>query len=292
METFPHLRALFDSNLPPFSEWATSQVIIDADRRARDAASAAHTFSELSTPDWSPHWPNHILLMHTEMSGETSILKFYFRFQYPVKPPHPARVHLTDAFLRNRANLYAHLACSYAVFLIRRHRQLDIDAEAAALAARAAVEAEAAAVEAAMFLTSLVQDDYLGAWLCLSSAEVETLGIAPEPQWGDSAQVGWPAPPPDSTPWGSVLGWGSGWGSGSGWGTVNATGPGWGSGNATAGGAAGAAAWTVGEMKSCPPRAGTISLPVVLGAKWERYFDLLTLLPASANAGTAAPCPL
>ncbi|KAJ7028996.1 hypothetical protein C8F04DRAFT_1188098 [Mycena alexandri] len=249
MEAFPHLRALFGGNLPPFSEWGTNPVILEADRRAREAASRPHNFSDLSTPHWNPGWPPHIRLMHSEMSGEDSLLKFDFWFRYPTKPLHPERVSESERFLRDQDKLRVQLVCSFAVFLIRRRRQVDIDADAAQAAARA----DAAAAETATYFASLAADDYLAAWLCLSAADVETLGITdmpplapastptlPDPgfgSWGDgtlsglgpwgddSASVGWPTPPPDDTQWGTGNGWGNGWGS-----TVAAGGTGWGTG--------------------------------------------------------------
>ncbi|KAJ7702936.1 hypothetical protein B0H16DRAFT_1831135 [Mycena metata] len=222
MEAFPHLRALFGGNPPPFSEWGTNPVILEADRQAREAASRPHRFSEFSTPHCNPEWSPPINLMHTQMSGEDGLLKLDFWLRYPTKPPHPERVSESDRFVRDLAKLRAQLACSYAVFLIRRHRQVNIDADAA----QAAACVEAAAAETATYLASLAADDYLAAWLGLSVADVETLGItdmppltpasaptSPHPRfsfWGDGTPSGlglwhgdpasgWPTPPPDDT---------------------------------------------------------------------------------------------
>ncbi|KAJ7029323.1 hypothetical protein C8F04DRAFT_1264985 [Mycena alexandri] len=233
IEAFPHLRALFNHNLPPFSEWGASEVIRQADEEARAHALCrpAHVFSELGAPAWSPSWPRHILLLHTQMSAEEGSLRFSFALRYPMNPPHPDRASATDQFLRDRATLYAHLVCSHAIFLTRRRQQEIIDVEAA--------RAEAAAAEAAEYIASLTHDTYVAAWLCVDPEDIKSLDIAPEPpqipspvlplpwtSWGNGTLSGiggaWGNTTSNSTDTGS--GWGpaptpsdNAWGTGSGW---------------------------------------------------------------------------
>ncbi|KAJ7701648.1 hypothetical protein B0H14DRAFT_2648359 [Mycena olivaceomarginata] len=230
---FPHLRALWgDTPLPPPQRhlgvptsppWAGPVVdaaIAEGERRNKILRTGnslpAHLYSEDSSPIPAWWWPMNIEHLHREAMDEELYLKYKFRLQFPFRPQiHVDRATQSVEFLHERMLLNARLAASYAIFFLRTRLKEGITSSAAALAgalaAARAADAAAAAAAALEHTQSLLDDEFLAAWLARPVADIALWGTAHDPR-----DV--PLPPVNTGGWANTGGWGNGGGWGTGWG--------------------------------------------------------------------------
>ncbi|KAJ7851617.1 hypothetical protein B0H14DRAFT_3451196 [Mycena olivaceomarginata] len=234
---FPDLLALWDDTpLPPppphsyfctptWPPWA-GPVVDAANERGAQIAQwkregrplPAHVYSEASSPFDSPWWPPPVQRLFGEARAEERRLKLAFVLKYHVL--HPDRDSQPPSFLHHRSLLLGSLACAQAIFLLRTHLQEGVTAAAAACAGAIAGAAEdhaaASARAAAVYTYSIMQDNFLSAWLAQPYMHVCLWGTVHDPRT--------PPPPPPAPP--TVT-----WGDGEGWGWENTLGDGtWGGG--------------------------------------------------------------
>ncbi|KAJ7694453.1 hypothetical protein B0H14DRAFT_2651016, partial [Mycena olivaceomarginata] len=198
-----------------------------AQRKHEGQPLPAHVYTEYSSPYESPWWPQSVQKLFGDAKAEERSLKLAFVLKYHVL--HPDRNSEPPAFLHEHNLLLARLACTHAVFFLRVSLQQGMTAGAAARAGAVvstrAEELAAGTRAAAVYAYSLMQDNYLSAWLDHPYLEVYLWGTVHDPQT-------LPPPPPQPLTWtvgngGGAGTWGGGWGQGVGWGQGGGWGGGW-----------------------------------------------------------------
>ncbi|KAJ7686440.1 hypothetical protein B0H14DRAFT_2654289 [Mycena olivaceomarginata] len=222
---FPHLLALWGATpLPPppppphpyfctptWLPWAGPVVDTANESSAQIAqwkregrALPAHIYSEHSSPFDSPWWPAPIQKLFGKARAEEHRVNLAFVLKYHVL--HPDRNSQPPAFLHQHSLLLARLTCTYAIFFLRTRLQEHVTAatapRAGAILAARREQAAAGARAAAVYTYSLMQDDFLSAWLTRPSMDVYLWGTV-----HDLRTL--PPPPAPSVMWG---GGGGGWG--------------------------------------------------------------------------------
>ncbi|KAF7336338.1 hypothetical protein MVEN_02182300 [Mycena venus] len=210
-------------SIPTWPPWAGP--IVNADQEAGAEIAQwkhegrplpAHIYTEHSSPYDSPWWPRSVQRLFGEAQVEERSLRLAFVLKYHVL--HPDRDSQPLAFLHERNLLLARLTCAHAVFFLRVRLRIGVTTSAAArtgaIVGACAEELAAGTRAAAVYAYSLMQDEYLSAWLDRPYMDVF--------QWGtvhDLRTLPPPLPPPQPPTWGVGNGWGAGiWGVGTTWG--------------------------------------------------------------------------
>ncbi|KAJ7728454.1 hypothetical protein B0H14DRAFT_2640707 [Mycena olivaceomarginata] len=205
---------------PPWAGPVVDAAIAEGERRNKILRTGnslpAHLYSEDSSPIPAWWWPMNIEHLHREAMDEELYLKYKFRLQFPFRPQiHVDRATQSVEFLHERMLLNARLAASYAIFFLRTRLKEGITSSAAALAGALAAartaDAAAAAAAALEHTQSLLDDEFLAAWLARPVADIALWGTAHDPR-----DV--PLPPVNTGGWANTGGWGNGGGWGTGWG--------------------------------------------------------------------------
>ncbi|KAJ7302221.1 hypothetical protein DFH08DRAFT_978086 [Mycena albidolilacea] len=197
---FPHLRALWGDQIEPIlanlprntglcpptgPPWVGD--IVDADTAQRlhrhqleheGKPLPAHEYSEYNSSGSSPWWLQPIKLLHDDARHKESHIKYQFSLQYPCRSPLHVNHH--PEFLDNTLCLHSRLACIQAVFWIRTLLQGGITVSTASQVGASTAAATAAAV-VLEYTQSVLDSDYLAAWLALPTAEVLLWGMEDYP---------------------------------------------------------------------------------------------------------------